>query len=215
MNLTLLKAEKLFDAAHDPEYRFLLIEPALSYGIAFGLILFGVGFFTKISKLQIAGLVTTGLAALSFMPYMAARREAMPRIEQIYRLNASGRGKIFTENTILWSTSTWMYTGIAIIAAATMVVGSRRNQLGYGLSAATVLLGLITIQNSLWMHYQDATAVHPNLKAHRAPIEEVARNSPRSSSRVPEAATPRETIYSAPAQPSPPAPRSKFIRPIR
>ena len=169
MNTTILKTEKLLEAAKDPEYRFLLLEPILSYGIAVGIIIFAVGFFMKLGKIQVAGLLTTGLSALAFMPYIAARKEALPRIEQIYRFNLAGRGKIFTENTILWSSTTWMYTGLVIVAVATLIVGSRRNQLGLGLSAATVLIGLMAIQNSLWMHYQDATAFHPNLKAHRAP----------------------------------------------
>jgi hypothetical protein len=146
------------------------------------------------------------------MPYMAARRESLPRIEQIYRFNASGRGKIFSENTVTWSTSTWLYAAVVIIATATVIVGPRRNQLGYGLTVATLFLGLMAIQNSLWMHYQDASAVHPNLKAHRAPIEEVTRNSSRSSSRLPEENRPRQSYYSAPTDPG--SARPRYIRPI-
>lgn len=212
MSTAFLKTEKLIEAAQDPEYRFLLIEPILSYGIAVGLILFLTGFFSKVGKLQIAGLLTTALSALCFMPYMAARREALPRIEQIYRLNLSGRGKIFSDNTILWASSTWLYSGLAIVVIATAVVGSRRNQLGYALSAGAVLLGLTAIQNSLWMHYQDATAFHPNLKSHRAPIEEVSKSPGRTSSRLPEFHPPGESSYSTPE--SEPVHRRKIVRPI-
>jgi hypothetical protein len=212
MNSSMLKTTTLIDATRDPEYRFLLLEPILSYGIAFGIILFIVGFIWKIGKVQIAGLLTTALSAMAFMPYMSARRESLPRIEQIFRFNVSGRGKIFTENTVLWSASTWMYAGVVILATATVVVGARRNQLGYGLSAATVILGLMAIQNSLWMHYQDASAVHPNLKAHRAPIEAVTNIHTKSSNRLPEQNPPRESIYSAPGNQG--NSRQRYVRPI-
>ena len=215
MQESIWKINRLIEAAKDPEYRFLLIEPVLSYGIAFGLLLFVVAFIVKHSKLQAAGLSLTAASALCFMPYMGARRAALPRIEQIYRLDTSARGKLFMENTILWSASTWLYTALVILAVATFIVGSRRNQLGYGLSIGTALLGFLAIQNSLWLHYQDASAVHPNLRAHRAPIQtSESPNELRTSRRIPKSADSRETIYTAPVAIPRETPQKRFTRPI-
>lgn len=211
MKNSMLKSQKLFEAAQDPEYRFLLIEPILSYGIAIGIILFVVSFFLNHSKLQLISLIITGASAFAFMPYMAARRAAMPRIEQIYRFDASLRGKLFTDNTILWSASTWMYTALVILGIATIVVGCRRNQLGYGLSFATVLVGLLAVQNSLWLHYQDASAYHPNLRAHRAPIQTtVSNNASTTSKRIPAPHYPVEKNVTAPN-----TPKQRHLRNVR
>jgi hypothetical protein len=213
MRNIILQTEQLFEAARDPEYRFLLIEPILSYGIGFGVVLFVVGFFLKHEKLQITGLVAAGLAALCFVPYMTARRETLPRIEQIYKLNSSDRGRLFAENTASWSSSTWIYTTMIIVVTATLIVGARRNQLGLGLSLVTLLIGLVAIQNSLWMHYLDASAAYPNLKSHRAPIEEITRRSQKSSHRFPEQNLPSEESYAAPV--NSPSEKNRQIRPLR
>lgn len=210
------KANFLIDAAKDPEYRFLLIEPILSYGIAFGLLLFVVAFFIKHGKLQTTGLAILSATALCFIPYMSARRSALPRIEQIYRLDGSERGKLFLENTILWSASTWMYTALVILAVATFIVGSRRNQLGYGLSVAITLVGLLAIQNSLWMHYQDASAVHPNLRSHHAPIQTTRSTSEdRTSRRIPSPVTFEESSHAAPVNVPRAIPKRRAVRPIQ
>ena len=209
------KLNYLIDAAKDPEYRFLLIEPILSYGIAFGILLFAVAFFIKHGRLQVTGLVITAVSAFCFMPYMSARRSALPRIEQIYRLDGSERGKLFMENTILWSASTWLYTAVVIIAVATFVVGSRRNQLGYGLSVAVTILGLLAIQNSLWLHYQDASAVHPNLRSHQAPIHTTTSTiEDRTLRRIPTPATYEESSYTTPAPAPQTNPKRRLVRPI-
>ena len=185
MKETIFKTSRLIEAIKDPEYRFLLLEPILFYGIALGLILFVIAFFIKNGKIQTAGLIVTGASAFAYLPYMAARRMALPRIEQIYRFAQNSRSRIFSENTALWNSSMWLYVTVICLAVATIMVGSRRNQLGYSLSIATVVLGLFAIQNSLWLHYQDASSVHPNLKAHRAPIEATVKNN-ATASRIPE-----------------------------
>ncbi len=209
----ILQTEQLFEAAQDAGYRFLLIEPILSYGIGFGVLLFVIGFFLKHEKLQIAGLVAAGLAALSFVPYMTARQEALTIIDQIYKLSPSDRGRLFKENTELWSNSTWIYTTMIIVVTATLIAGARRNQLGLGLSAVTLLIGMVAIQNSLWMNYLDASAAYPNLKSHRAPIEEITRRSTKSSNRYPELNSPQEESYAAPVHPK--NDKLRQIRPIR
>ena len=198
MKTSILRIEQLVEAAKDPEYRFLLLEPILSYGIAFGLIVFAAGFFVKHWKLQVFGLIFLGATALVFVPYMSARNEALPRIEQVFRYTSANRAKLFHDNTVQWISSHWLYTAVVVLAAATLVVGARRNQLGYGLSIATVLAGLFAVQNSLWLHYQDAAAVHPNLNTHHAPIEELANRSSPSGQlkRSPQTARTDESNFS-------------------
>ncbi len=205
---SLSKTQQLLNAFDDPEYRFLLLEPILSYGIALGLILFSIAFFVNQSRLQIGGLITLGLSALAFVPYMSARRLALPRIEQIYRFESSTRGKMFYENTIAWSASTWMYTTLVILGVATIIVGSRRNQLGIGLSVATTIVAILSIQNSVWLHYQDSLAYHPNLKAHQAPITETA-------SQYPSHTRPRETTVSSPTSTTPSRVKQRQTRQVR
>lgn len=209
MNDAISRTRQLLEAAGDPEYRFLLIEPFLSYGIAFGILLFAISFFLKHAKLQAAGLCVASVSALILMPYLSARQAALPRIDQIFRLEHNSRGKIFMENTEAWSASTWLYITVVIFAVATMIVGSRRNQLGYVLSFVTVLAGLIAIQNSLWLHYLDATAVHPNLQAHRAPIKTLDTSPYR---RFSPGAGSTERVYGSPVPPA--NPQRREVRPI-
>lgn len=160
----------LIDAFGDAEYRFLLLEPVLHYGIAVGMVLFAWGFFTKQGKLQVWGLAVTGVSALVFHPYIGARMDALPRIEQVFKFVEEGRGQAFRNHSELWLAASWKYYALAFFSLATLLIGARKNQLGYTLSFLTVLLGLLGAQNSLWLHYQDASVVHPNLKSHEAPF---------------------------------------------
>lgn len=170
MKESISQTQMLIDAFGDAEYRFLLLEPLLHYGIVVGLVLFGWGFFTKQGKLQSWGLAVTGVSALVFHPYIGARMDALPRIEQVFKFVEEGRGQAFRNNSELWLAASWKYYALAFFSLATLLIGSRRNQLGYSLSALTVFLGLFSVQNSLWLHYQDASVVHPNLKSHEAPF---------------------------------------------
>ena len=65
MSEFILQIEKLFSAIGDPEYRFLLLEPLISYGLLFGIGMLVAGFFFKAPKLKTAAIVVIGLAALN------------------------------------------------------------------------------------------------------------------------------------------------------
>lgn len=191
----------LIDAFGDAEYRFLVLEPILHYGIVAGLILFAWGFFAKQVKLQSLGLAVIGVSALVFHPYIGARMDALPRIEQVFKFVEDGRGQAFRNHSELWLSASWKYYALAFFSLATLLIGARKNQLGYTLSALAVLLGLFGAQNSLWLHYRDASVIHPNLKSHEAPF--VAG---------------RERVM---PQPGPPvtglgegAPKARLVRPI-
>ncbi len=165
------KTERLIEAFLDPEYRFLFLEPVLFWGILAGWNVFVAGFVRKHPGLQTTGLLLIALSALCFVPYLSARNASQPRIEQIYRFTQTTRGTLFAENTAAWESSRWVYLTLALLAAATVIIGARRNQLGYVLSAAVILTGLGAAHHSLWRHYRDAVAAHPNLRTHQAPVE--------------------------------------------
>lgn len=171
MSEFILQIEKLAYAIGDPEYRFILMEPLIFYGILFGIIIFITSFLMRIVKFQTVALIVVALAALAHIPYTKARDQAQPRMEQVYKISSPSRVKMFKANTVEWKEGAWVYLILAVVAGATILVGGQRNRLGFALSAATVFFGLMGIKNSLWLHYQDSLAYHPNLKMHEAPIE--------------------------------------------
>jgi|GEM_PF-302214 len=176
-----LQFEKLLQAIRDPEYRYLLMEPMIFYGILFGVIAFLVSFFMRIDRFQTVALVLIGLAALSYVPYMKARSEAQPRIEQVYKKTSPSRVATFKENTSTWRDRRWVFYSLAGLAAATLLVGSRRNRLGMALAAGAVFLGLVAAKEALWLHYQDSVAYHPHLKQHDIPFQKKPKTSSRAT----------------------------------
>lgn len=207
----ILQIEKLLSAVGDAEYRYLLLEPLIFYGIFFGVVMLVVGYFVKAPKLQTAALVAVGLAAFAHVPYKDARLAAQPRMEKVYKISSPARVKGFNENTRQWVATSWKFKLLVLAALATVMIGVNRNRLGFGLAVATAVLGLVCAKNGIWLHYQDAVAYHPNLKVHEAPIDQSQRTdasstspSPapnRSATRAPASATSRTTAPSALAQP--------------
>ena len=65
MSEFIIQIEKLLTAIGDPEYRYLLIEPLIFYGLLTGVVMLGVGFFMKAQQLQTAALIVVGVAALA------------------------------------------------------------------------------------------------------------------------------------------------------
>ncbi|MDF1823079.1 MAG: hypothetical protein P1U68_00465 [Verrucomicrobiales bacterium] len=173
----IIQIEMLLTAFGDAEYRYLLLEPLIFYGILIGVIMLGVGLFMKASKLQIAALITIGVSALSHVPYKDARLSAAPRMEQVYKISSPARMKGFNENTQAWLENIWQFRLLVLLAAAALMIGINRNRLGFGLGIATALLGLLVAKNAMWLHYQDAIAYHPNLKTHDAPIDHQVKTS--------------------------------------
>ena len=173
--------EKLSGALQDAEYRFLVLEPILFYGIALGIIGFIASYFMKAEKLQIAALVVIAVSAFIFLPYIGARSKAQTRIEKVYQIDSPSRAKGFADNTWMWKKNKWIYYSVAALALATILVGARRNRLGLALSIATLAFGMLAMKNSAWMHYKDALAYHPNLKTNDSPVKEKLRAKPTST----------------------------------
>jgi len=205
MSEFIIQIEKLLGAFADPEYRYLLLEPLVSYGLLTGVILLVSGFFAKAARLQVAALVVIGAAAMLHFPYKDARLAAKPRLEQVYKIDAPARVTEFAKNTNEWIATSWQFKLLVLCAVATLLIGIQRNRIGFGLSIATLCLGLIAAKNAMWLNYQDALAYHPNLKRHEAPIDRKTAGSVPPPSREP-ARTPATRTPAVPvAQPVAPA----------
>lgn len=190
MSEFILHIEKLLGAFADPEYRFLVLEPLISYGLLAGIGMLVAGFFMKAPRLQVAALVVIGIAALTYFPYRDARVVAGPRLERVYKSDLPSRATDFATNTRVWLDHAWQFRLLVLCAFSTLMIGIQRNRIGFGLAVVTVLLGFVSMKNSMWLNYQDALAYHPNLKKHEAPIDRRAP-APQSPAReVP----PRQSI---------------------
>ncbi len=174
----IIQIEKLINAIGDPEYRYLLLEPLILYGIISGVILMIVSLAMKAHKLQIAALVTLGVAAIAHSPYLEARQAAQPRIEQVYKISSPARVKGFKENSQSWVEKAWQFKLLVLIAVLTFLIGVNRNKFGFWLAVSSVVLGLIAAKNTLWLNYQDAIAYHPNLQTHEAPVDKKVVSAP-------------------------------------
>lgn len=220
----ILQIEQLIRAFGDPEYRYLLLEPLIFYGIFIGVAMMITGHFTKAPKLQTAALVVIGIAALTHVPYKDARLAAQPRMEKVYKIKSPARVKGFNENTQQWIANSWKFKLLVLAALATVMVGVNRNRLGFGMAVVTCLLGLVAAKNAMWLNYQDAIAYHPNLTVHDAPIDKkttIASTNPppaapnRSATRAPlPAATqpvaPASTVQQLSAPSAPPSQKGRI-----
>ncbi len=196
MSEFIIQIEKLLLAFTDPEYRYLALEPLIPYGILAGVGMLLAGFLLKAARLQVAALAVIGCAALVHFPYKDARLSALPRLEQVYKHEASSRAADFAKNTQAWVASSWQFRLLVLFAFVTLLIGVQRNRLGLILSIATLLMGLVSAKSALWLNYQDALAYHPNLKRHEAPIDrKTAHLTP------PPAREPVRTPASRPAAP--------------
>ncbi len=209
MSEFIIQIEKLLGAYADPEYRYLALEPLISYGLLAGVAMLVTGYFIKAPRLQVAALVVVGSAALIHFPYKDARLAAKPRLEQVYKREASTRATDFNRNTNAWVAASWQFRLLVLCAFATLMIGIQRNRIGFGLSIATVLLGLLAAKNAMWLNYQDALAYHPNLKRHEAPIDRKTADTvpppAREPVRTPASRTPA-TIVAQPIAPAASAP---------
>ena len=215
----IIQIEKLVNAVGDAEYRYLLIEPLIFYGLLVGVIMLGVGFVMKAHRLQTTALVVLAVAALAYFPYKDARLAAQPRMEQVYKTAFPARVSGFARNTNDWIATSWQFRLLILCTGATIMIGINRNRIGYGLAVASMLLALLAAKNALWLNYQDAIAYHPNLKLHEAPIDRRSVHDPpppaerREKERRPPAII-AEPINPASLAPTPPPPNERIPAPL-
>ncbi|MCB1062596.1 MAG: hypothetical protein KDN20_06720 [Verrucomicrobiae bacterium] len=205
--------ERITEALKDPEYLFLVLEPLQIWGVAFGLLGLVITYFLKNEKLQVASLIVITVSALSVLPYLQARKTAQTRIEKVFSVSAPSRAKGFHANTADRLDHRWLYLALAGVAGAAILVGPRRNQLGFGLAIGSVAFSLYAINYGLWMHYQDSLAYHPNLKQNEAPVKEKIRATPAEES-APKPATVTASPISKPEPPPKTSVATREIRPL-
>lgn len=204
-----LQTERLLSAIADPEYRYLLLEPLLFYGLLTGAVMLVFGLCLKAPRLQVAAVAVLGVASLSYFPYRDARLTAQPRMEQVYKSSAPARARGFAENTAAWVATSWQFRLLVVAAFATLLIGIQRNRIGFGLGIATMLLGFFAAKNAMWLNYQDALAYHPNLTRHDAPIDR--KSGGVQPPREPAARTPAIPV----AEPVSPAAQAPVPAPAR
>lgn len=236
MSEFIIQIEQLLRASADPEYRYLLLEPLIFYGIFIGIAMLITGHFMKAPKLQTIALVVVGIAALTHVPYKDARLAAQPRMEKVYKVKFPARVKGFNENTQEWIANSWKFKLLVLAALATVMIGVNRNKFGFGLAIATCALGLVAAKNALWLNYRDAIAYHPNLTVHDAPIDRktsISSTNPppttpnRNATRAPLPAATQPVAPSSPVQqlsassqngrvppPEIPGPRQRNFQPL-
>ncbi len=204
MSEFIIQTEQLLSAFGDAEYRYLLLEPLIFYGILVGVIMLVVAYFMKKPKVKLAALITIGISALAHVPYKEARIAAQPRIEQVYKISSPARVKGFKENTQSWIEASWKFRLLILATALAVMFSITTNRVGFALGIITAFLGIMSTKTAVWLHYQDAIAYHPNLKQHVAPIDQ------REKSVQPPAPISRPT---APAARAPVPPRETQVPP--
>ncbi|MFV1995061.1 MAG: hypothetical protein ACC661_06460 [Verrucomicrobiales bacterium] len=155
----------LIKALGEPEYLYLLLEPAFIYGIGIALLVFVAGFLLRDGKAQMLGLVMLIVSALVIVPYLSCRSQAAERIENVYKLDNPATVKAFNAQSKRYEDSKWAYISLAGVAGAVLLVGAGTNRVGFTLAVITVTAGAGVVLFSLSMHLKEAQIHHPNLLA--------------------------------------------------
>lgn len=155
----------LIKALGEPEYLYLLVEPAFIYGVGIGLIVFLSGFLLRDAKSQTLGLIFIILSALLIVPYLNFRNQAAPRITKVYEFQRPGTVSEFKKQSSRYEETRWAYLGLGAVAGGVLLVGARNNRMGFTLSIATVAGSIGIVLFSMSMHLKDLQIHHPNLLA--------------------------------------------------
>jgi hypothetical protein len=155
----------LIKALGEPEYLYLLMEPAFIWGVGIGLLVFLGGFVLSDTQSQTLGLLVIILSALLIVPYLKFRGDAAPRIAKIYEFDRPATATEFKKQSSRYQDTRWAYLGLGGVAGAVLLVGARNNRVGFTLSLATVVGAIGVVLFSLSMHLKDSQIHHPNLLA--------------------------------------------------
>ncbi len=156
----------LFDKIGDPEYRHLLLEPVLIYGVLLGVVAFVCAFLFKERKMQLAALVVIMVSALTIVPYLKSRGVADQRAERLFSDRA---GEIAAQREAR-KDARWAYFAVAGLAGVTLLMGAHKGKPGLIVGVATVGAGVCLVLFSMAMHLKDAQIYHPNLRGGQAEV---------------------------------------------
>ena len=155
-DITLL-IEKLGDA----EYRHLLLEPILIYGVLLGRFGFVFAFLFKERKMQLVALIVIIFSSLMVVPYLNARSAADKRAERLFVAQAEQ----ISEQRETRKDAQWAYFLVAGLAGVTLLMGPHKGKPGLLVGIATVVAGAGLVLFSASMHLKDSRVYHPNLRA--------------------------------------------------
>ena len=170
---------QLFDKIGDPEYRHLLLEPVLIYGVLLGVLAFAFAFLFKERKMQLAALLVVIVSALMIVPYLNSRSKADQRAEKLFAAQAE-------EIAALRETrkdTQWAYFAVAGLAGVTLLMGAHKGKPGLVVGIVTVGAGICLVLFSMSMHLKDSQIYHPNLRAGPSEVAEKQESPPAHDDR--------------------------------
>ena len=150
----------LFKKIGDPEYRHLLLEPVLIYGVLIGALAFVLAFLFKERKMQLAALLVIIVSALMVVPYLSARSAADKRAEKLF----AGKSEQIATQREARKDSQWAYFAVAGLAGVTLLMGAHKGKAGLIVGVATVGAAACLVLFSMAMHLKDSQIYHPNLR---------------------------------------------------
>ncbi len=156
----------LFDKFGDPEYRHLILEPVLIYGVLLGVVAFVLAFLFKERKMQLAALVVVIVSALMIVPYLNSRTVADQRAEKLF----SSQAEEIAEQRETRKDTQWAYFAVAGLAMVTLLMGAHKGKAGLVVGIVTVGAGITLVLFSMSMHLRDAQIYHPNLRGGRSSV---------------------------------------------
>ncbi len=175
----------LYDKIGDAEYRHLLLEPVLIYGVLLGVAAFVAAFLFKERKMQLGALIVIIVSARCVVPYLKARSAADKRAEQIF----SDRAEQIAAMRESRKDAQWFYFAVAGLAGVTLLMGAHKGKPGLIVGIVTVAAGAGLSLYSMSMHLKDAQIYHPNLRvAESEPSERKARSPVRDDGARPKVA---------------------------
>jgi len=156
----------LLNKLGDAEYRQLLLEPVLIYGVLIGVVAFLFAFLFKERKMQLGALLVIIVSALMIVPYLKARSAADKRAEKLFASQAEQIAELRETR----KDTQWAYFMVAGLAGVTLLMGAHKGKPGLLVGIATVGAGACLVVFSMSMHLKDAQIYHPNLRSSSAEV---------------------------------------------
>jgi len=151
----------LIDKLEDAEYRHLLLEPVMIYGVLIGVVAFLFAFLFKERKMQMGALIIIIASALCVVPYLKARSKSDKRAEKLFAANA----EMIEEQREARKDAQPLYFLVAGLAGVTLLMGAHKGKPGLIVGVVTIGAGAYLVLFSMAMHLKDAQIYHPNLRS--------------------------------------------------
>jgi hypothetical protein len=180
----------LFDKLGDAEYRHLILEPVMIYGVLIGVIAFLFAFLFKERKMQLGALMIIMVSSLCVVPYLKARSKSDKRAEKLFAANA----ELIEQQRETRKDAQWVYFMVAGLAGVTLLMGAHKGKPGLIVGIATIGAGAYLVLFSMAMHLKDAQIYHPNLRVAESEQGDKDKKKKDKSKTASEQRTPRETV---------------------